>query len=115
MRRQTSQPGAEFTTSQAQYAEAAVQASGGAAPVAGMAPYPLYGIPLGQENSSGEAPFYQRPWPMFFVGAGATAALIGGAFAYFRWWRPMRKRMRANELKTLKKKITQIEKQEESA
>jgi hypothetical protein len=114
MRRQTTQPGAEFTTQQAQYAEAAVQASGGAAPVAGMAPYPLYGIPLGQENAS-ELPFYQRPWPMFFIGAGATATLVGGAYAYFRWWRPMRKRMTANELKTIKQKLSEIEKREESA
>lgn len=111
MRRQAQQPGSEFTTQQAEYAAAAVQASGGAAPVAGMAPYPLYGIPLGQEPGA-ESPFYQRPWPMFFIGAGATAALIGGAFAYFRWWRPMRKRMRANELKSMKKKIAEIEKEE---
>jgi hypothetical protein len=103
-------PGAEFTTAQADYAALAMQSSGGAAPAAGMAPYPLYGIPLGLGQDVAAEPFYRRPWPMFGVGVGVSVTVIGGLYAYFRWWAPMRKRMKANALKSLKKKIFEIEK-----
>ena len=75
----------QFVTPEAMYAQQAAQASGGAMPATGMAPYPLYGIPpLGQAvpgapAATAEVPFYRRNWFWALVGAGA----IGAAWAYF--------------------------------
>ena len=70
------------------YAQQVAQASGGAMPAAGMAPYPLYGIPpLGQATTpatTGEVPVYRRNWFWALVGAGT----VGAVWAYFGWWRP---------------------------
>jgi hypothetical protein len=69
------------------YAQQVAQASGGAMPAAGMAPYPLYGIPpLGQTTPTAvaaEVPVYRRNWFWALVGAGT----VGAAWAYFGWWR----------------------------
>lgn len=70
------------------YAQQVAQASGGAMPAAGMAPYPLYGIPpLGQATTpaagaEAEVPVYRRNWFWALVGAGS----VGAAWAYFGWW-----------------------------
>ncbi len=72
--------GHSFVTPEALYAQQVAQASGGALPAAGMAPYPLYGI--GQAASEPEVPFYRRNWFWAAVGAGT----VGAAWAYFGWW-----------------------------
>lgn len=71
------------------YAQQVAQASGGAMPAAGMAPYPLYGIPpLGQAatppaGGEAEVPVYRRNWFWALVGAGT----VGAAWAYFGWYK----------------------------
>lgn len=74
-----------------EYEQQVVNMSGGAQPTAGMPAYPLYGLPpLGQVD---ETPIYRRPLVCF--GAGAT--LVGIAWAYFAWWRPMQAKLKKNE------------------
>lgn len=76
---------------QQQYAQQAADMSG-AMPAVGMPAYPLYGFPpLGQV--AGDTPFYRRPLVCF----GAGAAVIGAAWAYFGWWRPLQAKMKKNE------------------
>jgi hypothetical protein len=73
-----------------QYAQQAAEMSG-APPVSGMPAYPLYGLPaLGQAE---EVPFYRRPLVCF----GAGAALVGIAWAYFGWWKPMQAKIKKND------------------
>lgn len=75
-----------------QYAQQAFDASGGATPTAGMPAYPLYGLPpLGQTVDT--VPFYRRPLVCF----GAGAAVIGVAWAYFGWWKPMQAKLKKND------------------
>lgn len=77
--------------SPADYDQSAAFMSGGAQPTAGMPAYPLYGYPpLGQTD---ETPFYRRPLVCF----GAGAAVVGFAWAYFAWWRPMQAKLKKNE------------------
>lgn len=86
-------PEQQFAT-QPQYEQAAFTMSGGAPSTSGMPAYPLYGYPpLGQTD---DVPVYRRPLVCF--GAGAT--LVGLAWAYFAWWRPMKTKaakMKKNE------------------
>lgn len=75
-----------------QYEQQASEMSGGAMPTAGMPAYPLYGLPpLGQAVD--DTPIYRRPLVCF----GAGAAVIGIAWAYFGWWRPMQAKLKKNE------------------
>jgi len=71
-----------FVTPEAVYAQQVAQASGGAMPAAGMAPYPLYGIGQTVPASEPDVPFYRRNWFWAAVGAGT----VGAAWAYFGWW-----------------------------
>jgi hypothetical protein len=74
-----------------QYEQQASEMSGGAVPTEGMPAYPLYGLPpLGQVEA---VPFYRRPLVCF----GAGAAVVGAAWAYFAWWRPMQAKLKKNE------------------
>jgi len=77
----------------AQYAQQAAQASG-AQPVAGMAPYPLYGLPTMGDTETAAVPVYRRPLVCF----GAGAAVVGIAWAYFGWWRPRQRRTKRNSV-----------------
>lgn len=64
------------------------QASGAPAS-AGMAPYPLYGLPtLGQETEAA-VPFYKRP--LFCYGVGAAAG-FGIGYAVFGFLMPRMKK-----------------------
>jgi len=73
------------------YQQYAAQASHGAHASAGMAPYPLYGVPpMGQVEET--VPFYRRPLVCF----GAGAAVVGAAWFYFAWWKP--KQLRAGRV-----------------
>jgi len=58
---------------------------------AGMAPYPLYGVPsypMGQTTTEETVPFYRQPLVCF----GAGAAVVGAAWLYFAWWLPRQQR-----------------------
>lgn len=73
---------------QAQYAQYAADMSG-AVPTAGAPAYPLYGVPpLGQVAS--DTPFYRRPLVCFSAGA----VVVGAAWAYFGWWRPLQAKIK---------------------
>lgn len=76
-----------------QYAQQASEMSGGAMPTAGMPSYPLYGLPSSLGQAADEVPFYRRPLVCF----GAGAAVVGLAWAYFGWWRPMQSKLKKNE------------------
>jgi hypothetical protein len=95
-------------------AQYAAQASGGAPAVAGMAPYPLYGIPMGTEPPAQPGfidnvkSFALHPATMFAAGALS----VGGAWFYFGYWRPRSKKMKANELSSMKARIAELETQE---
>jgi hypothetical protein len=67
----------DFVTPEAQYTQHAKDMSGAPGSAAGMAPYPLYGLPsLGQEEAT--VAFYKRPW--FCWTLGVTLGLAGGFF-----------------------------------
>jgi hypothetical protein len=68
-----------------------VQQMSGASPVPGMPSYPLYGV--GQAVLG--VPFYKRPLVCFSAGV----VIVGAAWAYFGWWRPRQKRIKANKHK----------------
>jgi len=97
-------------------AQYAAQASGGAPAVAGMAPYPLYGVPMGESPApAAQASFFDNlkavalhPATMFAAGALS----VGGAWFYLSYWRPRSKKMKANEISTMKARIAELEKQE---
>ena len=76
-----------------QYAEQASEMSGGATPAAGMPAYPLYGLPHHLGQAGDVTPIYRRPLVCF----GAGAAVIGLAWAYFSWWRPLQAKLKKNE------------------
>lgn len=87
----------DFVTQDHAYAEQAEQMSGSAPASAGMAPYPLYGLPnLGQETESA-VPFYKRP--LFCYGVGAAAG-FGAGYLVFGFLMP---RMKKNPKKRKKK------------
>jgi len=67
----------DFVESDAPYAEQAHQVSG-AEDAAGMAPYPLYGIPAGMGTAEPAVVFYKRPW--FCWSLGLSLGLAGGFF-----------------------------------
>lgn len=70
----------DYVTPGSGFAEQAEQMSGSAPASAGMAPYPLYGLPpLGQEPEA-VVPFYKRP--LFCYGVG-TAAGFGLGYLIF--------------------------------
>ena len=67
----------DFVTPEAQYAEQVQDVSGVQGPAAGMAPYPLYGLPtLGQDEPA--VVLYKRPWVCWTLGIGL--GLAGGFF-----------------------------------
>lgn len=84
--------GQQFVTPEAIYAQQVAQASGGAMPATGMAPYPLYGIGQTTPAAEPEVPFYRRNWFWALVGAGT----VGAAWAYFGWVRPRSGRVSRN-------------------
>jgi hypothetical protein len=76
----------QYVTPEAKYAAQMDEQSGVHGAQAGMAPYPLYGVPgLGQETATGAVPFWKRP--MFCYGVGALAGL-GLGWAFFGWFKP---------------------------
>lgn len=84
----------DYVTPEGRYAEH-VQEMSGAPPQAGMAPYPLYGLPpLGQEDVN--VPFYKKPVFCLVVGG---AAGVGIGYLVWGWLLPRMKPMRKNKKK----------------
>lgn len=82
----------DYVSEEARYAEAANDMSG-AAPVQGMAPYPLYGLPTLGQDTEAAVPFYKQP--LFCIAVGAVGG-FGIGYAVFGWLKP---RMRSNPKK----------------
>ena len=70
------------------YADQAQQMSGAPA-TAGMAPYPLYGLPTLGQDTEAAVPFYKRP--LFCYGVG-TAAGFGLGYLVFGMLMPKMKK-----------------------